>query len=55
MVHPAVLEAVGLDPAVYSGFAFGFGLDRFTMLRHDLPSIRALYENDVRFLGQFRE
>ncbi len=53
MVHPAVFEAVGYDPERVSGFAFGMGLDRMAILRHDLPDIRLLLENDVRFLEQF--
>jgi phenylalanyl-tRNA synthetase alpha chain len=53
MVHPAVLEAVELDPERYSGFAFGLGLDRIAMMRHGIDDLRLLVENDVRFLGQF--
>ncbi len=53
MVHPAVFEAVGYDPERVSGFAFGLGLDRMAILRHDLPDIRLLLENDLRFLEQF--
>jgi len=53
MVHPNVLRNCGLDPEVYSGFAFGFGVERITMLTSELPDIRALYENDVRVLEQF--
>ncbi len=53
MVHPNVLRAVGYDPEVVSGWAFGMGPDRITMLRHRIPDIRYLYENDVRFLRQF--
>jgi phenylalanyl-tRNA synthetase alpha chain len=53
MVHPRVLRGVGYDPESVSGFAFGMGLDRITMLRHRIPDIRLLYENDVRFLRQF--
>lgn len=54
MVHPNVLRNVGYDPTQVSGFAFGLGLERFTMLRYSLPTMRPLYENDVRFLRQFR-
>ena len=43
----------GIDPEVYSGFAFGFGLDRITMLKYGIDDIRALYESDMRFLKQF--
>ena len=53
MVHPAVFEAVGLDPERYSGFAFGLGIDRIAMMRHGIDDLRLLMENDVRFLGQF--
>ena len=53
MVHPAVFEAVGYDPERTSGFAFGLGLDRMAILRYDLPDIRLLLENDLRFLEQF--
>ncbi|MGH4139413.1 phenylalanine--tRNA ligase subunit alpha [Clostridium sp.] len=53
MVHPKVLENCGIDPEVYSGFAFGFGLDRITMLKYGIDDIRALYESDMRFLKQF--
>ena len=53
MVHPAVFEAVGYDPERVSGFAFGLGIDRMAILRHDLPDIRLLLENDRRFLEQF--
>jgi len=53
MVHPDVLRNCGIDPEVYSGFAFGFGLDRITMLKYGIDDIRALYESDMRFLKQF--
>ncbi len=53
MIDPAVFEAVGIDPDVWSGFAFGFGIDRCAQMRHELSDMRALVENDVRFLGQF--
>jgi phenylalanyl-tRNA synthetase alpha chain len=53
MVHPNVLRAVGIDPAEYSGFAFGFGIDRMCGLLYELDDIRLLFENDVRFLEQF--
>jgi phenylalanyl-tRNA synthetase alpha chain len=52
MVDPAVFEAVGYDPERYTGFAFGMGPARIAMQRYRIPDIRALYENDVRFLGQ---
>jgi len=53
MVHPNVLRAVDIDPAEYSGFAFGFGIDRMCGLLYELDDIRLLFENDVRFLEQF--
>lgn len=54
MVHPNVLRACGVDPTVYSGFAFGFGLERMCALMYALDDIRLMFENDVRFLEQFR-
>lgn len=53
MVHPNVLRNCGIDPEIYSGFAFGMGLDRLTMLKYEIDDIRLLFENDVRFLRQF--
>lgn len=53
MVHPNVLRAGGIDPDVYSGFAFGTGIERLAMMHHAIPSIKYLYENDMRFLKQF--
>lgn len=53
MVHPKVLEGCGIDPNVYSGFAFGIGLERITMGRYNINDMRLLYENDMRFLEQF--
>lgn len=53
MLDPAVLEAVGIDGDVWSGFAFGFGIDRCAQMRHQIPDMRALVENDTRFLRQF--
>lgn len=53
MVHPKVLEGCGIDPEIYSGFAFGIGLERITMGRFNINDMRLLYENDTRFLGQF--
>lgn len=53
MVHPHVLEMCGIDPEVYSGFAFGIGLERITLLKYEIDDMRLLYENDTRFLGQF--
>jgi phenylalanyl-tRNA synthetase alpha chain len=53
MVHPEVFRYAHYDYEKYSGFAFGFGLDRMAMLRHAVPSINHLFENDLRFLEQF--
>lgn len=53
MVHPQVLENCGIDPEVYSGFAFGVGLERIAMMRYGIDDMRLLYENDLRFLKQF--
>jgi phenylalanyl-tRNA synthetase alpha chain len=53
MVDPAVLEAVEYDPEEFSGYAFGMGVDRITMLRYGIDDIRLFYENDLRFLRQF--
>ena len=53
MVHPQVFENVGYDPEVWSGWAFGFGIERIAMLRYGINDIRLFYENDVRFLRQF--
>ncbi|AAO36758.1 phenylalanine--tRNA ligase alpha subunit [Clostridium tetani] len=53
MVHPQVLKNCGIDPEVYSGFAFGFGVDRMVMQKYGIDDIRLLYESDMRFLNQF--
>ncbi|HEY4544306.1 MAG TPA: phenylalanine--tRNA ligase subunit alpha [Tissierellaceae bacterium] len=53
MVHPKVLENCGIDPDKYSGFAFGMGIDRITMVKYGIDNIRLLFENDSRFLEQF--
>ena len=53
MVHPKVLADCGIDPEIYSGFAFGIGLERITMGRYSINDMRLLYENDMRFLEQF--
>lgn len=53
MVHPNVLRACGIDPEVYSGFAFGVGLERITLFRYKIDDMRLLFENDERFLSQF--
>jgi phenylalanyl-tRNA synthetase alpha chain len=53
MIHPKVFESVGYDSEEYSGFAFGFGIDRMAMLKYALPDLRQLFEGDYDFLGQF--
>ncbi len=53
MVHPNVLRAGGVDPEEWSGFAFGFGIERMALQRHGIDDIRELVTNDVRFLTQF--
>ena len=54
MVNPHVLEMCGIDPKKYSGFAFGMGVERMSLLRYNIPNLRYLYENDLRFLTQYR-
>lgn len=54
LVHPQVLINCGIDPNEYSGFAFGIGLERIAMMRYNIDDLRLLYENDIRFLSQFR-
>lgn len=53
MVHPNVLKMCGIDSEEYSGFAFGIGLERVTLLKYEIDDMRLLYENDIRFLNQF--
>lgn len=53
MVHPNVLLSGGIDPAQFQGFAFGFGIERLLMIKHGIPDLRSLYENDLRLLKQF--
>jgi phenylalanyl-tRNA synthetase alpha chain len=53
MVHPAVFEAVGYDPEIYTGFAFGLGIERIAMLKYGIDDIRLFFDNDLRFLKQF--
>ena len=53
MVHPEVLKNGGIDPEKYTGFAFGTGIERLAMMKHKIPNIKLLYENDLRFLNQF--
>jgi phenylalanyl-tRNA synthetase alpha chain len=52
MVEPAAFEFVGIDPESWSGFAFGFGIDRCALMRHEIPDLRILLDNDARFLSQ---
>jgi phenylalanyl-tRNA synthetase alpha chain len=54
MVHPNVLAACDVDPERYSGYAFGMGIDRLAMLRYGVTDLRLFFENDLRFLRQFR-
>ena len=54
MVNPHVLEMCGIDPKKYSGFAFGMGVERISLLKYNIPNLRYLYENDLRFLTQYR-
>ena len=54
MVHPAVFEAVGIDPERYTGYAFGMGVERLAMLRYGVNDLRIFFDNDLRFLRQFR-
>ena len=53
MIHPEVLENMRVDPKVYSGFAFGIGIDRVMMYYHNVPDVRMSYQGDLRFLEQF--
>ena len=53
MVHPQVFENVGYDPEIWTGWAFGFGIERIAMIRYGITDIRLFYENDIRFLKQF--
>ena len=54
MIHPNVLRAVGYDPAEYQGFAWGMGVERTSLLKLGVDDLRLFYENDMRFLNQFR-
>jgi phenylalanyl-tRNA synthetase alpha chain len=54
MVHPNVLEAAGVDPEEFTGYAFGMGIERLALLRYGATDLRTFFENDLRFLGQFR-
>jgi phenylalanyl-tRNA synthetase alpha chain len=53
MIHPEVFRHCRIDPEIYTGFAFGLGVERVAMLRYGIPDIRLLFENDPRFLEQF--
>jgi phenylalanyl-tRNA synthetase alpha chain len=53
MVHPQVFETIGYDPEVWTGWAFGFGIERIAMIRYGINDVRMFYENDIRFLSQF--
>jgi len=53
MVNPRVFEMVGYNPELYTGFAFGMGVERITMLKYGIDDIRLFFENDLRFLRQF--
>jgi len=53
MIHPRVLENCDIDPQIFSGFSFGMGLDRLTMLRYGIDDLQLLFENDMRLLRQF--
>jgi phenylalanyl-tRNA synthetase alpha chain len=53
MVHPNVFKAVGIDPEEWSGFAFGFGIDRLAQMLHTIPDMRVMFDNDVRVIRQF--
>jgi phenylalanyl-tRNA synthetase alpha chain len=53
MVHPEVLKNGGVDPEVYTGFAWGMGIERLVMIKHGIKDIRNFTENDLRFLSQF--
>ena len=54
MVHPNVLRNCGIDPEIYTGFAFGMGIERVTQLRYGVNDLRLYSENDIRFLRQFK-
>ena len=54
MVHPNVLENCGVDSKKFNGFAFGVGIERIAIIKYGIPDIRLFYENDVRFLKQFK-
>ena len=53
MVHPRVLDAVGVDPTKWQGFAFGLGIDRIAMLKYGIPDLRSFFDSDVRWLNHY--
>ena len=53
MVDTNVLEATGIDPKIWSGYAFGMGIERISMLKYEIKDLRLFFENDIRFLNQF--
>jgi phenylalanyl-tRNA synthetase alpha chain len=53
MIHPNVLRDSGIDPKVYSGFAFGIGIDRLGFMKYEFDDVRSLYSGDLRFVNQF--
>lgn len=55
MVHPNVLRNCNIDPSLYTGFAFGMGVERLAMLYYGIDNIKLFYENDIRFLAQFEQ
>ncbi len=55
IVNPKVLAGCGIDTSEYSGLAFGFGIDRLAMIKYGIPDMRLLFENDIRFLSQFKD
>jgi phenylalanyl-tRNA synthetase alpha chain len=54
MIHPEVFKAVNIDSEIYSGFAFGMGVERLAMLRYGINDLRLFFENDLKFLEQFK-
>ena len=54
MIHPNVLNNAGIDPSVYSGFAFGLGVERFAMLKHNIPDLREMFDGDKRWLNHYK-
>ncbi len=54
MVDPNVFDILGIDSEIYTGYAFGLGIERIAMLKYNIPDLRILYENDLRMLRQFK-